>query len=324
MRASPVVALIVFLLPGCGAVNNSGAPPAPQPVTPNPPATGMPAPGGSFPLTLRDDAGREVTFAAPPQRIVSLAPSHTEAVYALGAGERVIAADTYSDYPSEARQKAILNCWPKPPLEKIVSLRPDLVLLFTEGAPVVQQMEALKLPVVKLFPESLEQTYTTLLRLGQLLGRSGPAEQVVAEMRGRVAAVQERVRGATPPAVLFELDALDPARPFVAGGSGFYGELLTLAGTRNLFADLKQPAGPVRAEQILSRNPEILFLGDTASPISPQSPDTVRRRPGWNTLKAVRAGRVYPVQSVRLTRASPRLVEGLEEIARLAHPERFR
>src|SRR5207248_2634753 len=108
--------------------------------------------GTGFPVTVTDDAGRRVTFAAPPRRIISLAPGLTETVYALGLGDQLVAADRYSDYPPAAKPKAVLNTWPRPPLEQLAARRPDLVLAFTEGNEAVRQIAAAGLPVLKLTP----------------------------------------------------------------------------------------------------------------------------------------------------------------------------
>jgi iron complex transport system substrate-binding protein len=273
---------------------------------------------------ITDDQGRRVRFSEAARRIVSLAPSHTEALYALGAGDRVIGADTYSDYPPSAKSKARLTCWPQPPIEQIVALKPDLVVFFTEGDEVRARLDAARLRTLKLFPASIEGAYQTLLRLGKATGAGARAEQLVAAMRARVLRVRKKVTGAAAPRALFELDASDPSRPFVAGGAGLYGEILQLAGAKNIFGDANKPALSVSTEEIVARDPQVLLLGDTRSPVSPQNPAKIRARPGWAGVSAVRDGRVYAIQGERLTRATPRLVDGLEEVARRIHPDRFR
>jgi iron complex transport system substrate-binding protein len=280
-------------------------------------------PASGFPLTLEDDSGRKVTLKAPPRRIISLAGAHTETLYALGLGDRIVAADRYSDYPPEVKPKATLNCWPRPPAERIVALRPDLVVVFTEGEDFARLMERAGIPVLKLFPTSFAGTLERIRLLGQATGRSAGAETLVARMRGRVSAVRAGVGNAPLRRVLFEIDATDPGRPYVAGGAGVYGELLTMAGGENVFAALKLPAAQVSTEAVVAKDPEVILLGDANTPVRPQKPADVARRPGWSRISAVRAGRIFPVASERITRPGPRLVEGLEEIARRVHPERF-
>jgi iron complex transport system substrate-binding protein len=283
-----------------------------------------PAPAaGRFPMTVKDDSGRTMRFAAPPRRIVSLAPAHTETLYALGAGPRVVGADTYSDYPAAARAKARLNCWPHPPLEALVALKPDLVVVLTQSDAEIGQMTSAGLPVLKLFPKTYAETLAEIAELGRVTGTEARARQIVASMRARAAAVRAKLNGVRKPRLLYELDATDPQRPFVAGVGGFYGEVLAMAGGANIFQDVRSPSAQVSAEQVIARDPEVILLGDTRSPAQPQSPALVARRPGWAGIAAVKGRRVFPVDSNQLTRPGPRLVEGLETIARLLHPERF-
>lgn len=309
-RLPLLVCVSLSLLTGCG---ERTAPPASVPTTS---AT-------AFPLQITDDGGRRVSVPASPQRIVCLSPAHTENLYALGVGDRIVAADTYSDFPAEARSKAKLNCWPRIPLEEVVGQKPDLVVVLTQEGEELKRLEAAGLRVVQFFPKTYEQTLDRILLLGRITGRGAKAQEIVAGMRARAEAVQQRVADAKRVSVVYELDATDAARPFVAGGGAIYHELIQMAGGDNLFAEQKKPTIQVSAEQIIARNPEVLLLGDTASPVLPQSPELVRKRTGWSQIRAVRTGRIYPVLSDRVTRPGPRLVDGLEEIAKQLHPDRF-
>lgn len=274
-------------------------------------------------MVVEDDSGRKVEIARAPARIVSLAPAHTETLYALGLGDRVVGADTYSDYPTAVKGKAVLNCWPKPPTEQILALKPDVIVVFTQGDDFLREMDTLRIPTVKIFPTSYQEAVEGIRTLGRVAGAPEKSEALIAEMEGRVHAIEEKVKGAKPKPVMLELDAVDPARPYVAGGAGVYGDLLRRAGARNIFEDLKAPAVQVSAEQVLSRNPEVILLGDAKAPVQPQQPELVRSRPGWDRIAAVKSGKVYKVYSERITRPGLRLAEGLEEMARLIHPDRF-
>lgn len=306
--------LLTFTLAALGGCTRPSA----APTAPSAPRA------GTFPLAITDDGGRRVTLPALPRRIVCLSPAHTENLYALGAGHLVVAEDTYSDFPAAARSKAKLNCWPRVPLEQVVGLKPDLVIVLTQEGEELKRMEAAGLRVVQLFPKTYDQTLDRILLLGRITGRETQARGLVAGMSSRAATVKQRVAGAPAVPVVFELDATDASRPFVAGGGAIYHELIQMAGGQNLFADQKKPTVQVSAEQIIARNPEVLLLGDTSSPVLPQSPELVRKRPGWSQLRAVRSGRIYPILSDRVTRPGPRLVDGLEEIARRLHPDRFK
>lgn len=307
------LALVAVLLCGCNP------PPAPA----QSPAPGGAAAPAGFPLTITDDSGRQVTLPAPPQRILCLSPGHTETLYALGVGDRVVLTDTYSDYPAAVKPKAKLNCWPQPPVEQIVAERPDLVVLLTVDDSFLKKMDGLSIPTVKLFPETYARALEEIELLGRLTGTEPAAQKLVAEMRTREEKVRSRLQGVTPKKVLYEMSLGDAGRFYVAGRGGFYGTLLAAAGGINLFDDLEESAVQVSGEQVVARNPDVVLLGDTDTPIQPQQPGMLKQRPGWAETRAVRTGQVFPVKSERITRPGPRLVEGLEEIARLLHPERF-
>lgn len=314
-NALPRILVLALGLSGCGG---RAKPSTAAAVPPRPAAS-----ASGFPLSLEDDSGRTVRLEREPERIVSLAPAHTETLYALGLGDRIVAADTYSDYPAEAKHKALLNCWPKPPTEQIVGLKPDLIVVFTQGDDFLREMDALRIPTVKIFPRSYDEAVEGIRTLGRITGAGAKSAALVAEMRARVGAIEQKLQGVKPRKVMLELDAVDPARPFVAGGDGVYGDLLHRAGGENIFHDLRLPAAQVSAEQVISRNPEVILLGDTKAPVQPQQPELVRARPGWDQVAAVKQGQVYKVYSERITRPGLRLAEGLEEIARLLHPDRF-
>ncbi|MBI3910085.1 MAG: ABC transporter substrate-binding protein [Armatimonadetes bacterium] len=308
-----LLALLAVLASGC-------APAGPQRVAAAPRAA---SPLAGFPLTVTDDSRRRVTLPAPARRIISLSPAHTETLYALGVGDRLIAADTYSDYPPGARAKAILNCWPRPPAEQIAALKPDLLVVLTPNDEFIRQMEAVQVTVLELFPKTYEQALEGILLLGRVTESEAAARRLVEAMRARARAVQERLQRARRKRVLYEIDASDASRPYVAGGGGLYGDLLRLAGGENIFADLSSPATQVSGEQVVARDPEVILLGDVQMPSYPQRPTMLRARPGWAGITAVRAGKVFAVNGERIVHPGPRLIEGLEEIARCLHPERF-
>ncbi|MCC2671908.1 MAG: Periplasmic binding protein, partial [Armatimonadetes bacterium] len=288
---------------------------------PAPPASGPTA--GGFPLRVTDDSGRQVAIPEPPRRIVCLSPAHTETLYALGAGELIVGADTYSDFPQEARSKARLNCWPRIPLEQVVAFKPDLVIVLTQEGEELRRLEAAGVRVVQLFPKTYEATLERMALLGRISGRETEAKELVSTLRRRTEAVTSRLQGAARTRVVYELDAMDAARPYVAGGGAIYNEVIRMAGGENLFADQKQPSVQVSSEQVIALNPDVILLGDTRSPVQPQSPARVASRPGWSRISAVKSGRVYGVVSERITRPGPRLVDGLEDVARRLHPELF-
>jgi len=346
--------LLIGLLAGCSvpAASTAAPAPSPRPTATTKPAVAVPnavvptaAPAATpsvptavptasqpaastavagFPLTVTDDAGRTVTFDRPPQRIISLSPGYTETLYALGLGDKVVMTDTYSDYPAQNKPKAKLNTFPKPNVEEIVSLKPDLVVSLVEGNDFIQQMDARQIKVLKLFPTTFDGTLTEIELLGRVTGTETRATQITSNMRERAAAVVARTRNAPHPTVLYELDASDPTKPFVAGAGGYFGDLVPLAGGKNVFDDVKQPSAQVSAEQVIARDPQIILLADADAPYNAQTPAMVKARQGWSQIAAVRGNRVYPVDDNLLTRPGPRLIDGLEQMAKLIHPELFK
>ncbi len=323
--SSPAAAPSLALTP---APTTAPTPPPASPTlpakTPTAAANAAPTTVPGFPVTVTDDAGRTVTFDRPPRRIISLSPGHTETLYALGLGDDVVMTDTYSDYPPENKPKAKLNTYPKPNVEEIVSLKPDLVVVLVEGNDFIQQMDARHIPVLKVFPRTFDGTLKDIDMLGKVTGTETRAVQVTDSMRARADAVVARTKDAPRPRILYELDASDPTKPFVAGTGGFYGDLVPMAGGTNIFADVKQSAAQVSAEQIIARDPQIILLADADSPYNAQTPAMVKARPGWSQISAVRNGKIYPVNSELLTRPGPRLAEGLEDLAKTIHPELFK
>ncbi len=280
-------------------------------------------PGSNFPVTVVDDTGRSLTFYEPPRRIISLSPGYTETLFALGVGEQVIAVDTWSDYPDEAKSRPRLGTWPRPNVEEIVALQPDLVVVLVEGDDFIEQMQSGGIPVLKLFPKDFYGTLETIRILGTVTGTADTAQAITEDMQHRAQAVLERTQDVLRPRVFFELDATDPSRPWAAGPLGFYGSLIEMAGGANIFADLPTSAAQVSTEQILARDPEIILLGDTTVPFNPQTPEMVMDRPGWQSITAVKNGAVLPVDANLLAKPGPRLIQGLEALARLLHPELF-
>jgi iron complex transport system substrate-binding protein len=142
-------------------------------------------------------------------------------------------------------------------------------------------------------------------------------------MKSKQAAIVARTKDAPRPRILYELDASDPTKPWVAGRGGFYGALVPLAGGKNVFDDVSLPASQVSAEQIIARDPEIILLSDATSPFNAQTPAMVIARPGWSKISAVRAKKIVPIDPDALTRPGPRLIDGLEQMAKVIHPELF-
>ncbi len=293
---------LAILLVGCMAPT-----PLPQP-TPEP-------------LTLTDSRGQEVQVPREVKRIVSLAPSNTEILFALGLGDRVVGVTTLCDYPQEAKAIEKVGDLMSMNVEKIVSLSPNLVLAI-EGMPeVVAKLEEVSIAVLVLQPTDLESIYHTIELVGQAAGAEEAAQELLASMREGVEAVTAKVEGVEKrPKVFYELDATDPAKPYTAGPGTWHDQFIRLAGGVNIAGEADMPWVQFSTEEIIAQDPAIIVLGDANYGVTAED---VAQRPGWEVIAAVRKGAVYPIDDNLISRPGPRVVEGIEALARIIHPELF-
>lgn len=273
-------------------------------------------------VIFQDGLGRSISFTPPAQRIISLAPSNTEILFALGAGSQVIGRDEFSDYPEAATSLPVVGgSMGKYNLEEIVRLQPDLVLAAAINTPEqVKALEDLGLTVYYLAnPNDLEELNANLQLIGQFTGREKEAGQLVASLQQRVAAVEKALENvSTRPKVFYELDATDPAKPWTAGPGAFITTLIDMAGGESIGAGLPSQWAQISQEELLLQNPDIILLGDAAYGVTPEQ---VANRPGWEMLKAVKNQQVYPFDDDLVSRPGPRLVDGLVALAKIIHPD---
>ncbi len=267
-----------------------------------------------FPVTVARSDGRELTFERPPRRIVSLSPGHTEILYAIGAGDQVIAVDSGSDFPAEAVAKATLDA-EDPDLEEIAALEPDLVVLMSAPQELVRSLDQRGLQVLSLaVPDSLSALLDQIDLLGQITGRIDGSDSVVDSMDGRIQEIFEKVGPAAGPRLYHELD--DSLK--TVSSSTFIGELYLTLNATSIADEPGEPFPRLTLEAIVEADPEVIILAYGGA-----SPDSLKARPGWEGISAVKNDRVYALDPAILNRPGPRLVEGLEELARLLHPDLF-
>ena len=269
------------------------------------------------PLTATDDSGHQVTLTAPAARVVSLAPANTEIAFAIGAGAKLVAGTSYDDYPAAAKALPKIGDFQSPSVEKIVSFQPDLVLAAGGiQAGLRTKLENLGIKVFVIDPSTLDGVYTDLTGLGRLVGVSAQATKVVADMKLRAGAVEQRVAGLTRPAVFVEIYS----KPLMtAGKSTFIDDLVGLAGGTNIGSAAGSGYPAFSSEVLFKDNPDV-YIATTGSMASPTQ---IAKRSGYDGLKAVKNGRVYVIEDNLLVRPGPRLVDGLEQLARAIHPEVF-
>jgi iron complex transport system substrate-binding protein len=333
-RLAPL--LLVLLLAACGAPSSgTDAPPtsstsgtsASQAASLSPSPSARPTRAPAYPLSLTDDAGRELTLDAAPQRIVSLAPSNTEIVCALDACDRLVGVTDFDDHPAEVADIDKVVVTAVVDVERVVAAEPDLVLAAgNEITPseVIGQLDDLGLTVLVLYPESLDEVYADIELIGRALDREDEADALVSDMRERVDTVTATVDGAEAPLTMYEVFHAE-GTTYTAGEGSFLASLIELAGGVPLTGDAQ---GLIAPEELVAADPELILLGTASYDPSLSDPglalDTVAARPGWADLRAVQDGRVVPyLDDIVTTRPGPRIVDGLEALARAIHPDRF-
>lgn len=277
----------------------------------------LPAPASA--LTVTDQTGRRVVLPAMPARIVSLVPSVSETMFTIGAQDRLVGVTDFCDQPPAARQKPSIGGMVSPSLEGIVALRPDLVVATTAGnrQETFDQLARLKIPVYLVNPVSVHDVLDLIARLGRLTDRPEAADRVAAELRERIQAVSARVAGRPRPRVLY---VLWPDPLIVPARGALVSELVALAGGDSVTADGGHGYPRYSMEAALARNPEVILL---ASHDATRSPLVRSRWERFTQVPAVGAGRLHTVDGSLMHRYGPRMVEGLEVLARLIHPEAF-
>ena len=321
--------LLALILSACGAAT-APAPTVAPTTAPAPTAarTTVPAPTAAATagaISITDRAGRPVALSGAPQRIVSLAPSNTEILFALGLGPQVVAADDFTNYPPEAKNlPKIGGLNGSYNYEQVVALRPDLVLAAGITPPeVIEKFEGLKIPiaVANVTQTSFENVLADIEFVGKLTGRVQQATDLITELRRHFEQITAKVATATTkPRVYWELDATDAAKPYTVGPGSFVHDLIGLAGGTNIFSAASSAYPQVGLEQVVAADPEVIILSDAAYGITVES---VMQRPGMSGVAAVKQQRVHPIDDDLVSRPGPRIIDGLAAAAKLIHPELF-
>ena len=271
-------------------------------------------------VEFHDELGRLVRLRAAPQRIVSLAPSLTETVFALDLGARLAGVTDYCDYPAEARTRARVGGPINPNLEQIVSLHPDVVLATKtlNRAETVEALDRLGIPVYTTDPRTVEDVVASARRLGEVLGAKSNGEALAAGMERRLAELARRLAGRTPRRVFFVV-WLDPI--ISTGQKTFLADALRHAGADSVVA-AAQDWPQINLEEVLRQNPDYLVFAGAHQDDPQGTIGALRKRPGWSSLEAVREGH-FAVVSDALDRPAPRMLDAIEDLARQLHPEAF-
>jgi iron complex transport system substrate-binding protein len=270
-------------------------------------------------------AGHESPQAVrAPARIISVIPAVTEMLFAMGAGPQVVAVGSFDRFPPEVDKLPRVGALIDPDVERILSLRPDLVVVYGSQADLRTQLERAQIPVYSYSHADLADITVTIRALGARVGRQQTAAELAAGIEARITEIKRRVAGRSRPRTLivFERENLALRGIYASGGIGFIHDMVEAAGGTNVFADVKRQAVQATTELILSRRPDVILdlRGEE------MSPDTARRELAvWEALPAVpavRTGRVYLIGDQRTVVPGPRVAEAVELFARTLHPEK--
>ncbi len=316
------LAACFLFAPGCG--NTTQPTPATKPQAQSPAVTKVAdeAPSESRSQTVTDGLNRVVELPGVPSRIVSLAPKNTEILFAIGAGEQVVGVTTHCNYPPEAQEREKVGGFSAKSLslEKIVGLKPDLVLSSGDiHRQIVEQLENLKIPVVALGAESLAGLYVEIELLGKITGHDTAAQDLVKSMQDRVSRVKERAaRIPAEQRVKVYYQVWD--NPLSAAGPGSYiGEMIELCGAINIVSDPSARYAKISEEVVLAKDPEVI-LAPSMQP-GQVTREQFTSKPGWGDVSAVRNDRIYLLDGDTISRCGPRLVDALEAMSRFLYPE---
>ncbi len=272
-------------------------------------------------VSVTDDFGREVAVSQPVERIVSLAPSHTEILFDLGLEDQLVAVTDHDNFPPEVEEYPSVGGFGEPSLEAVLDHEPDLVLASSIHQETVESLEQMEIAVLVLDEQTVEGLWENILTIGQAAG----VEQVAA---GRVESLQAEVEQAIAPVA----DLAEEERPLVyyelwhdplmtAGPDTYVHDLINLAGGRNLAADADKAWPEYSMEIIVERDPEVILRTETEHGEEAVRPEDIAKRPGWSDISAVQTGRIFLVDDDLMSRPGPRLVEILPQLVELFHPE---
>ncbi|MCB2305140.1 ABC transporter substrate-binding protein [Clostridium estertheticum] len=272
----------------------------------------------NYPLKVVDSYNRTITIEKEPKRIIAIAPNITEGIYALGKGTSLVGRSDYDNYPAKANKVTSVGGLLKPNIEKIVELKPDVVIASTHfDKDVIKKLEDLNIKVVVLYgEENFTGVYNTMTELGQIVNASDKAVTIISSMKKKVADVQIKVKGAKKPTVYY-VAGFGKSGDFTAGKDTFIGNMIDMAGGENVAKDVV--GWKYSVEKLVEKNPDVLICSKLYD-----SKKGIEATNGYKDLKAVKNGKLLEVDENIIVRQGPRLADGLEAIAKLIHPELFK
>lgn len=273
---------------------------------------------GAFPVTITDSYGRQVTLDKKPERIISIAPNITETIAALNATDRLVGRTEYCDYPESIKSVDSIGTLQEPNIEKIVELKPDIVIASTHfKKEVVEKLEQMNVKVAVLYgAETFDGVYETIGNVAKLIGEEETGAKIVSDMKKKVSDVTEKVKNADKPKAYYVV-GFGQTGDYTAGKGTFIGELIGMAGGINAAGDVE--GWKYSLEKIVENDPDIMICSKFYD-----SKKGIEATNGYKDLRAVKEGKLFEIDNNILDRQGPRLADGLEELAKIIHPELFK
>jgi iron complex transport system substrate-binding protein len=279
---------------------------------------------------LVDDHGYKTSLTAYPEKIISVAPSCTEILYAIGAGDKVVGVTTYDDYPYDfaawiaSGNMSSVGDFTSPNMEVIISLDPDLIL--ASGGVQEDDVNTLRdygYKVLVLDPNSIDGILNNIELVGNATGKQAEAAALINNLTSRINAVAETVANSAKPEVYYET-YYETTSSWTIGAEAWQNELVEKAGGTNIFGDQPTDYYQYQVEALIDRNPDVIVLPAEGMGTGTQAGiDAVKARPGWDTMNAVQNDRIYQINPNIIERAGPRVVDAIEQMAEFFHPELF-
>lgn len=271
-----------------------------------------------YPYTVKNSKGKEVVIEREPQKIISLAPSITELIYALGKGDKLVGRTDYCDYPEEVKKAPSIGSLTDPNIEKIVELQPDLVVASTHfKEDVAKKLEDLGIKVVVLYnAENFDGAYDTITTFGQIINAQDKAGELVSGMKEKIEGIKEKVKGAETPKVYYVV-GFGKDGDYTATGETFIAQMIEMAGGENIAKDAT--GWTYSLEKIIENDPEYIIISKNYG-MKEQFIGTE----GYKELSAVKNNKVIEIDNNILDRQGPRLAEGIETLAKILHPDLFK
>ncbi|WP_258209065.1 ABC transporter substrate-binding protein [Paenibacillus radicibacter] len=309
----------VIAVSGCG---DKAASPSPTPAA-TAPATQAPAKKTTYPLTVKDATGKDVTFEKAPERIVSVSPAETEALYAIGLGDKIVGVSDYDTYPAEAKSKPKMGSIMKPNVEAVIGAKADVVFTgISMKAATVEELRNVGVKMFKVEPKTLDDVMNNILLYGKITDKQEQAEKVVNKMKQDRQKVADAVKSVKPEAKKKVYLEFSPG--WTVGGGEFLDELIQIAGAVNVASEAGVKGwSKVDEELIIKNNPNVILFAKGL--IDDQTKKTleaiISERKGWSQMDAVAKKQMFGVDNDLISRPGPRLTDALLEIAKAIYPD---